>query len=81
MTERHTIHLYEKVGCQNFISDTMTVILAFFLMFSCFLDRAYACDMIVHTLADQLLTRLHMMDNFDTSPLQYRHIRYLHEKH
>ena len=64
-------------GCQ--VSDRCPS--GYLLMFSCFLDRAYACDMIVHTLADQLLTRLHMMDNFDTSPLQYRHIRYLHEKH
>ena len=39
----------------------------------------YACAMIVHTQADQLLSQL-LMETFDTLTSQYRHIRHLHEE-
>ena len=38
----------------------------------------YAYAIIVHTRADQLLPQL-LMEQFDTLPLQYRHIEHMHE--
>ena len=42
------------------------------------LYRGYACAMIVHTLANQLLPQL-LMEQFDTLPTQCRHIEHMHE--
>ena len=38
----------------------------------------YACAIIGHTLADQLLPQL-LMEQFDTIPIQCRHIEHMHE--
>ena len=38
----------------------------------------YGYAIIVHTGADQLLLQL-LMEQFDTVPLQCRHIKYMHE--
>ena len=38
----------------------------------------YAHAIIVHTLADQLLPQL-LMEQFDTLPIQCRHIEHMHE--
>ena len=38
----------------------------------------YAYAIIVHTQADQLLPKL-LMEQFDTFPLQCRHIEHMHE--
>ena len=38
----------------------------------------YAYAIIVHTQADQLLPQL-LMEQFDTFPIQYRHIEHVHE--
>ena len=38
----------------------------------------YAYAIIVHTRADQLLPQL-LMEQFDTLPIQYRHIEHMHE--
>ena len=38
----------------------------------------YAYDIIGHTRADQLLPQL-LMEQFDTLPIQYRHIEHMHE--
>ena len=40
--------------------------------------RGYACAIIVHTLANQLLPQL-LIDQFDTLYTQYRHIEQMHE--
>ena len=38
----------------------------------------YAYAIIVHTRADQLLPQL-LMEQFDTSPIQCRHVEHMHE--
>ena len=38
----------------------------------------YAYAIIVHTRADQLLPQL-LMEQFDTFPIQYKHIEHMHE--
>ena len=38
----------------------------------------YAYAIIGHTRADQLLPQL-LMEQFDTLPIQYRHIEHMHE--
>ena len=38
----------------------------------------YTYAILVHTLADQLLPQL-LMDQFDTLPIQYRHIKHMHD--
>ena len=38
----------------------------------------YAYAIIAHTQADQLLPQL-LMEQFDTFPIQYRHIEHMHE--
>ena len=45
---------------------------------ACFNKRGYACSMIVHTWADQLLSQL-LIEHFDILPTQYRHIEHMHE--
>ena len=40
--------------------------------------KGYACAIIVHTLANQLLPQL-LIDQFDTLYTQYRHIEHMHE--
>ena len=42
------------------------------------LQRGYACSIIVHTDADQLLSQL-LIEHFDTLPTQCRHIEHMHE--
>ena len=42
------------------------------------LQRGYACSIIVHTQADQLLSQL-LVEHFDTLPTQCRHIEHMHE--
>ena len=40
--------------------------------------QTYAYDIIGHTWADQLLSQL-LMEQFDTFPIQCRHIEHMHE--
>ena len=42
------------------------------------LQRGYACSIIVHTHADQLLSQL-LIEHFDTLPTQCRYIEHMHE--
>ena len=42
-------------------------------------NRVYACAVIVHTWADQLLPQI-LMEQFETLPSQYRHIGHFYEE-
>ena len=49
-----------------------------FVVLNCFYYRVYAYAIIGHTRADQLLPQL-LMEQFDTFPIQCRHIEHMHE--
>ena len=49
-----------------------------FVVLNCLLYRVYAYAIIGHTRADQLLPQL-LMEQFDTLPIQCRHIEHMHE--
>ena len=48
-------------------------------IFGLVLNRGYACAVIVHTWANQLLAQI-LMELFDTLPTQCRHIEHMHER-
>ena len=68
----------KELGFQKSIIDKMAAMstLTFFRFVST--KRGYACSMIVHTQADQLLSQL-LIEYFDTLPTQCRHIEHMHE--
>ena len=69
----------KELGFQKSIIDKMAAMstLTFFRLVST--KRGYACSMIVHTRADQLLSQL-LMDSLNTLFSHYRHIGNLHEE-
>ena len=68
----------KELGFQKSIIDKMAAMstLTFFRLVST--KRGYACSMIVHTRADQLLSQL-LIEHFDTLPTQCRHTEHMHE--
>ena len=68
----------KEFGTQKNIIDKMAAkrTLTFFKLVS--IKRGYACSMIVHTRADQLLPQL-LMELFDTLYTQCTHIEHMHE--
>ena len=69
--------MHEGAWFKRFIIDKMTAIRQFF--FRLVLKRGYACAMVVHTRADQLLPQLLML-HFDTLPSHYSYIAHLCEE-
>ena len=73
-----TLNICMKVfGAQNFIEKMAAMITLTFLWLVS-TKRGYACSMIVHTGADQLLPQL-LMELFATLYTQCRHIEHMHE--
>ena len=74
----HIKHMHEGVWYPKNIIDKMAAMrtLTFFRLVST--KRGYACSMIVHTRADQLLPQL-LMELFDTLYTQCKHIEHMHE--
>ena len=62
---------------QKIIIDKMTAMRTR-TIFRIVLQRGYACSIMVHTRADQLLSQL-LIEHFDTLPTQCRHIEHMHE--
>ena len=62
---------------QKIIIDKMTAMRTQ-TIFRIVLQRGYACSIMVHTRADQLLSQL-LIEHFDTLPTQCRHIEHMHE--
>ena len=71
--------MHEGVWYPKNIIDKMAAMrtLTFFWLVST--KRGYACSMIVHTRADQLLPQL-LMEQFDTLYIQCKHIEHMHER-
>ena len=69
----------KEFGTKKDIIDKMAAMrtLTFFRLLST--KRGYACSMIVHTRADQLLPQL-LMELFDTLYIQCKHIEHMHER-
>ena len=59
------------VYCFHVVHPSVPPSMAFYIGF-------YAYAIIVHTRADQLLPQL-LMEQFDTLPVQCRHIKHMHE--
>ena len=70
--------MHEGVWLKKLNIDKMTAMRTL-TIFQLVLNRVYACTMIVHKQADQILPQL-LMDYFDTLPAYYRHIGQLHEE-
>ena len=68
----------KEFGSQKCIIDKIAAMstLTFFRLVST--KRGYACSMIMHTRADQLLPQL-LMELFDTLHTQCLHIEHMHE--
>ena len=72
---RHIEHMHEGVWfrknnfCQNYSCDNLD---------NFFLNKAIVYALTVPSWADQLLPQL-LMEQFDTLPIQYRHIEHMHE--
>ena len=62
---------------QKIIIDKMTAMRTP-TIFRIVLQRGYACSIMVHTGADQLLSQL-LIEHFDTLPTQCRQIEHMHE--
>ena len=75
---RQIKHMHAGVWYPKNIIDKMAAMrtLTFFKLLST--KRGYACSMIVHTRADQLLPQL-LMELFDTLYTQCKHIEHMHE--
>ena len=69
----------KEFGTEKNIIDKMAAMrtLTFFRLVST--KRGYACSMIVHIRADQLLPQL-LMELFDTLYIQCKHIEHMHER-
>ena len=62
---RHIEHMHEGVWFRKNFIDKMAAMRTLTFFQACFNKRGYACSMIVHTRADQLLPQL-LMELFDT---------------
>ena len=68
----------KNFGSQKIIIDKMTAMRYLDNFSMLYYKGGYACSIIVHTRADQLLSQL-LLEHFDTLPTQYRHIEHMHE--
>ena len=68
----------KEFGLQKNIKGKMAAMRTLTFFQACFNKRGYACSMIVHTRADQLLSQL-LIEDFDTLPTECRHIKHMHE--
>ena len=67
----------KEFGLQKIIIDKLTAMRTQTIFPDC-ITKGYACSIIVHTRADQLLSQL-LIEHFDTLPTQCRHIENMHE--
>ena len=76
---RHIEHMHERVWftknyyCKNDSNENLDNFSGLYY------KGVYACSIIVHTRADQLLLQL-LIEHFDTLPTQCRHIEHMHER-
>ena len=75
---RHIEHMHEGVVFKQINIDKWQL-LELRHFFQLIFNRGYACAIIVHTRADQLLPQF-LMEQFDTLTTQWRHIDYMHEE-
>ena len=68
----------KEFGSQKSISDKMAAMRTDIFSGLFATKRGYACSMIVHTRADQLLSQL-LIEHFDSLPIQCSHIEHMHE--
>ena len=66
--------MHEGVWFKKFFFDKMTAVRTKRI----FTNEAFVYAKIVPSWADQLLPQL-LMEQFDTLPIQYRHIEHMHE--
>ena len=75
---RHIEHMHEELWFTKSYYWQNDSYENFRQFFQVVLQWGYACSIIVHTRADQLLSQL-LIEHFDTLPTQYRHIEHMHE--
>ena len=71
---RHIEHMHEGVWFRKIIFDKMADVRTWTI----FPNKAFVSAYMVPSLADQLLLQL-LMEQFDTLPIQCRHIEHMHE--